>query len=287
LRRLGSKSQTDGTEWRIVRKVQVADGAELEVQDVGSGPPVVLVSGFGLDQSLWDRQVALLAERHRTLCVVQRGHGGSDGPLGGYELDGLAGDLADVLDALGVTGATVVGHSLGGLVAFRLAVRRPDLVASLVLVSSNGVRASRSEDFPFGRPPEATLDAVVADERADRPGARRRGLCCFADGEPPAPTLDWLFAVSMRMPSWAAQACYRTLLTSDQVADLAAVRQPVLQIAGTADPVMSLRGARWLAERLGDTRLVEIDGCGHFPMLEKPDELEAALAAFVDPAVRA
>jgi non-heme chloroperoxidase len=267
-----------------VQKVQVADGAELLVQDLGAGPPVVFVSGFGLDQSLWDRQVRLLAEGHRTLCVVQRGHGGSDGPLGGYELDGLAGDLADVLDRADVTGATVVGHSLGGLVAFRLAVLRPDLVASLVLVSSNGVRASRSEEFPFGRPPEATLEAVIADELADRPGARRRGLSCFAAGEPPAPTMDWLFGVSMRMPTWAAAACYRTLLTSDQVSTVGSVRQRVLQVAGTSDPVMSLRGARWLAERLPDARLVELEDCGHFPMLERPDALDLALTGFLDAA---
>lgn len=264
-----------------MRRVQVSDGTELAVQDLGSGPPVVLVAGFGLDHRLWDRQVALLAGTHRTLCVVQRGHGSSDGPLGGYDLDGLAGDLADVLDGLAVAGATVVGHSLGGLVGFRLATRRPDLVRALVLVASNGVRASRGAGFPFGRPPEATLEALIADERADRPAARRRGLSCFAGGEPPGPTLEWLFGVAMRMPTWAAQACYRTLLTSDQVADLAAMDRPVLQIAGTADPVMALLGARWLAECLPDARLVEIDDCGHFPMLEAPDRIDAALIEFL------
>lgn len=186
-----------------------------------------------------------------------------------------------MLDDLGIASATVVGHSLGGLVSFALAARRPDLVASLVLVSSNGVRASRSDAFPFGRPPEPTLEAVIADEERDRPGSRRRGLSCFAGGEPDPATLDWLFGVSMRMPSWAAVGCYRTLLTSDQVDSLDGVRQPVLQIAGAADPAMSLRGARWLAERLTDTRLVEIEDCGHFPMLEKPDEFDEALAAFV------
>lgn len=263
-----------------MEKVQVKDGTRLLVQDLGSGPPVVFVSGFGLDQSLWDRQVRLLADRYRTVCVVQRGHGGSDAPLEGYELDELADDLAEVLDDLGVGAATVVGHSLGGLVSFRLAVARSDLVASLVLVSSNGVRASRSDAFPFGRPPEGTLETMIADEERDRPGSRRRGLACFGD-EPSSATVDWLFGVSMRMPSWAAIACYRTLLTSDQIASVPGVRARVLQVAGTADPVMSLKGARWLAEQLPDTCLVEIEGCGHFPMLEAPDRFDSALTEFL------
>ncbi|WP_312030221.1 alpha/beta fold hydrolase [Actinomycetospora sp. TBRC 11914] len=263
-----------------MRRVQVGEDVALAVQDLGSGPPVVFVSGFGLDQSLWDRQVRALSGGHRTVCVVQRGHGDSDAPLEGYELDGLVDDLAAVLDHLVVGAATVVGHSLGGLVAFGLAARRPDLVHALVLVSSNGVRASRSDDFPFGPPPEPTLDAVIADEEADRAGARRRGLACFGR-EPGTATVDWLFGVSLRMPSWAAVGCYRTLLTTDQLASIAGVGIPVLQIAGTADPVMSLKGARWLAGRLASARLVELDGCGHFPMLEAPAEFDAALTAFL------
>lgn len=58
--------------------------------------------------------------------------------------------------------------------------------------------------------------------------------------------LGGLLATSLRMPSWAAEACYRTMLTADMVADLANVPQPVLQIVGNKDPVHSVKGARWL-----------------------------------------
>ena len=134
--------------------VDVDDGVRIHVQDLGDGPAVALISGFGLDHELWDRQVRLLTERgFRVLCVDQRGHGFSDNPLHGYDIDRLAADLVTALNRLEIGSATVVGHSFGGQVAFRAAATAPELVTALVLVGSNGVRASRSESFPFGGPP--------------------------------------------------------------------------------------------------------------------------------------
>ena len=81
--------------------------------------------------------------------------------------------------------------------------------------------------------------------------------------------------------SWAATACYRSLLTTDLLADIPRVVQPVLQIIGTRDPVHSAKGAQWLQERLPDATLMELPDCGHYPMLEAPDAFESALLKFV------
>ena len=133
--------------------IEVDDDVRLHVQDLGAGPAVVLVSGFGLDYQLWDRQVRVLAEHgHRVVCVSQRGHGLSDRPLHGYDIDRLAADLVTALEQLGVRDATLVGHSFGGQVAFRASAIAPQFVSKLVLVGSNAVRASRSDGFPFGAP---------------------------------------------------------------------------------------------------------------------------------------
>jgi len=117
--------------------IDVEDRVRVHVQDLGTGPAVVFISGFGLDHELWDRQVRVLAGAgHRTVCVTQRGHGGSDHPLHGYDIDRLSADLVSVLETLGVGDATVVGHSFGGQVAFHTAATAPHLVAKLVLVGS-------------------------------------------------------------------------------------------------------------------------------------------------------
>ena len=258
------------------------DGVRIHVQDLGDGPAVALVSGFGLDHELWDRQVRLLTDRgFRVLCVDQRGHGFSDTPLHGYDIDRLAADLVAALDRLEIGTATVVGHSFGGQVAFRAAATAPELVTGLVLVGSNGVRASRSESFPFGEPPGPLLESLLADEHINRVGARYRTIESAFAHEPDPRTVDWLVRCSLRMPSWAAVACYRSLLTTDLLSDIERVVQPVLQIVGANDPVHSAKGARWLRRHLRAATLVEIPDCGHYPMLEAPDAFESALLKFI------
>ena len=261
--------------------VDVEPGVRLAVQDLGDGAPVVLLAGFGLDHTLWDRTVRTLACAHRAVCIDQRGHGASDKPLTGYDVIALAGDLAAVLDALELLEVIVVGHSFGGQVAFALAATRPDLVARLVLVGSNGVRASRSAGFPFGYPPEAVLPALLRAEEDDRIAARRATLVSAFAQPPTEDVVSWLLAISLKMPSWAAIACYESMLTADLLDMIPKVRQPVLQVIGATDPVHSARGARWLTDQLRRATLVEIPGCGHYPMLEAPTALEHYLLDFL------
>ena len=86
----------------------------------------------------------------------------------------------------------------------------------------------------------------------------------------------------MQMPTWAAVACYHSMLTADLVDQIDQIKQPVLQLIGTQDPVHSAKGACWLAERLPDSRLVVIPGCGHYPMFEAVHAFEDALTAFIE-----
>jgi pimeloyl-ACP methyl ester carboxylesterase len=263
--------------------LEVEPGVSLYVQDVGAGPPVVLLAGFGLSHEVWDGEVLQLAGAHRVVCVDLRGTGRSDNPLAGYEIARLATDVEAVLGALDVDAASVVGWSFGGQVAFRLAAVAPRLVARLVLVCSNGVRASRSDEFPFGPPAEPLLEALVRGEREDRIAARDKTIASGFCGQPDPRVLEFLVRVQLQMPSWAAVASYGSYLRTDLVALVPGVTVPVLQILGADDPVTPLDGARWLQEHLADGRLVTLDGCGHYPMFEAPAEFRAALAEFLTP----
>jgi pimeloyl-ACP methyl ester carboxylesterase len=261
--------------------IDVEDQVRVHVQDLGHGPAVVFISGFGLDHELWDRQVRVLTETgHRTICITQRGHGQSDHPLHGYDIDRLSADVLAVLQALGVDSTVMVGHSFGGQVAFHTTAIAPHLVSRLVLVGSNAVRASRSEEFPFGAPPDDVVAQMVHAEETDRIAARYQLIQTNFAVEPDPRVVNWLMGTWMRMPTWSAIACYNTLLRTDLVAEIANVHQPVLQINGSADRVHSTKGAHWLKSQLSDSRMVELD-CGHFPMLESPDEFDEVLAAFV------
>lgn len=270
----------------IEGRVEVEPGVGLAVQDLGAGPPVVLVPGFGFDHRVWDRQVRVLTGAgHRVVCVDQRGHGGSDKPLTGYSVDRLATDLAAVLDAVVGGPCALVGWSFAGQVAFRLAAQRPDLVARLALVCSNGVRATRGDGYPFGGKPADLERLMVEAEEADTLAARRAAITPGFAAEPDPRLVDRLVGISLDMPSWAAVACHRSMLNADLLADLPRVTRPVLQVVGADDPVFSARGARWVAERLADTRLVELADCGHYPMFEAPAAFDATLLDFVGGAV--
>lgn len=262
-------------------EVTAADGVRIHVQDLGRGPVVALVAGFGLDHELWDRQVRVFtANGYRVVCIDQRGHGHSDKPSGSYDVDTLAEDLVTALTSLDLQDVTLVGHSFGGQVAFRASCARPELIGRLVLVGSNAVRASRAEGFPFGAPPETILAALLAEEHADRIAARHRTIASAFATAPDVRVVEWLVRCSLRMPSWAATACYQSMLTTDLREHLPQLTRPVLQVIGARDPVHSAKGARWLTQRLPNATLVEIPDCGHYPMLEAPDPFEAAVMTF-------
>src|SRR6266481_5035108 len=117
------------------------DGADLFYRIEGAGEPLVLIAGFSCDLTIWDALVPLLGERFRTIRFDNRGIGrtrrnaGESGELAGLTVAAMAGDVVGLLDALHIERAHVVGHSMGGQIAQELALRRPDRVATLGLLS--------------------------------------------------------------------------------------------------------------------------------------------------------
>jgi non-heme chloroperoxidase len=262
--------------------VEVEPGVQIYAQVVGQGPPVVLLHGWAFDHRIWDRQIRVLAELgHTAIAVDLRGHGRSDAPYGDYSLGRLAQDVSTLILSLGLPRPAVVGWSLGGMVALRLATDSPDVVGRLVLVGSNGVAASRQPGYPFGHPSSSHLPRLVAAELADRREARRQ-LIRTAFARPPEEALvEYLLTQTLDTPSWAGAATLATLLESDQVSLIGRLRAPTSQIIGADDPVFSRRGSQWLAQQVPGLRQMVLDGCGHYPMFESPDAFDEALIATV------
>lgn len=271
-----------------MRFVEVEPGVPIFVQDLGHGDPVVLIPGFGMTHEVWDRQVrTLTGAGHRVICIDQRGHGQSGKPLEGYEVDRLARDVLAVLRVLRIDNFALVGFSFGGQVAFHVAATQAHRVTKLVLVGSNAVRASRSNAFPFGAEPGPTVRAMVEMESADRFAARRVTIRGAFASEPEPTVFDWITRQFLAMPSWAAIACYHSMLETDLMADMVAINMPVLLLIGDSDPLHSARGSHWLCSQLADATLVELANCGHFPMFEAPDEFDSQLLDFLTPSERA
>ncbi len=258
--------------------VEVEPGVSIYAQDLGSGHPVLLLHGWALGHEVWDRQVhELVTAGFRAIAVDLRGHGRSSQPFTGYELGRLGDDVIALLDALGLHQVTLVGWSLGGLTAFRVATVRPDLVAKLILVCSNGVAAARQPGLPFGAPAADVEEQVLAAELRDRVASRESQIRSVVLPGTPEPTIAWLLSLTMRVPSWAGRGCLRTVLHANQVEAAATLAVPLEQIIGESDPILSKRAAAWLIDRVPDARQHRIADSGHFPMFENPEPFTAAL----------
>lgn len=115
-------------------EVRVTGGVRIALRTWGApdAPPIVLLHALGDDASSWDEVAPRFAEWHHVVAVDLRGHGASDRP-GQYAFEQMRDDVLDVLDRLGLRDVVLVGHSLGGVVAYLVAYARPDLLARLVV----------------------------------------------------------------------------------------------------------------------------------------------------------
>lgn len=273
-----------------VRRIPLRDGAAVEVEvggPVSGGMPVLLIPGLGYGPSLWRPQEPALAERYRTLVLCPRGTGRSDPAPAAWSVGGMAGDVLDILDALELPAAHLVGASLGGLVGLETAKQAPERVRSLVLLSTALI--VEQEDFD----PEVVA-VLTAATRDPNPETARRGVeaalaplpaaASPADRESREKLIDRILEERWKSPpspeGYRAQAIAGALymqarLTSDYAG-------PVLVISGAQDRVIRPRRSRQLAESLAHGRFLEIEAAGHLVGLERPEIVNEAILAFLD-----
>ena len=116
-------------------KLQVED-IELYYETAGEGPPVLLLHGLGSSVRDWENQIPELSRSYRVIVCDVRGHGRSGKPPGPYSVAQFARDVAELLRSLQAAPAHIIGLSMGGMIAFQIAVDFPDLVRSLVIINS-------------------------------------------------------------------------------------------------------------------------------------------------------
>lgn len=255
--------------------VAAFDGGE------GQGPPVVLLHGGGLDHRSWEPQARALRRDHRVIALDLRGHGAASTPTAPFR---HADDVAAVLDALDAAPAVLAGVSMGASAAVDVAVTRPEAVAGVVAV---GAGASG----PEFRDPWA-LGVLAAQDEAARAGdaaAWVEAFLRFAAG--PSRSLDDVDeAVVALLRECVTSTLARHVAAGPPVlpgwAEDAAARArhltvPVLAVVGEQDSADHLRQARELVAPLPRGRLVTVPGTAHYPHLERPQAVEAALTRFL------
>src|SRR3954452_16119767 len=158
----------DASHTRRMPLIPTSDHTNLFVTEWGDGSPVVLVHAWALNSNMWVQQIpALVDAGYRCIAFDRRGHGRSDAPANGYDLDTLADDLAALVTALDLRGVTLVAHSLGAAEAVRYVSRHHDgRVDRLVLSAPITPMLRKSADNPNGVD-GALLDASRAAMQAD------------------------------------------------------------------------------------------------------------------------
>ena len=260
------------------------EGAVVTGAETGSGAPLLLLHGLGGTWQYWGRSMELLAGRARCVALDLPGFGKSDATPDGFELDSAADRLAEAVRALGAVPAAVCGHSLGGPLAVRLARRHPDAVSRVILVGPSGLgpapawqrRALRIVPASYSllrRAPfrwdhwvasatplrRAGLALLVDNTTAVDPGLVRR----LVDGARDARELRSAFAAS---------------LEAGLAEEAALVSAPIAAIWGARDRMVPPSDAEILRRAVPSAAIEFLPGCGHLPMVERPEAFAALLA---------
>lgn len=253
------------------------NGAELYYDDTGPGGEAALfVPGLAWGTLLFRAQVAALEGRYRCVVVEPRGQGRSEVAKDGYELDNVALDLSALIDHLGLAPCHLVGHSLGGSAAVRIAARRPEVVRSLAMLNATADEdpvwdrvlfrglSYLVEGFGMGRVDDRLVETMFGQTFLNDPAravqreeARNQFLSNDSTG------------IARAVRGW--------LRSPAVMQELPKVTAPTLVVAGEEDSVVKPDRSRQVAEGVQNGRFLLVPNCGHSAPFEAPGQVNAAL----------
>jgi 3-oxoadipate enol-lactonase len=237
-------------------------------------PPLVFVNSLGTDLRVWDGLLPGFARRFCCIRYDKRGHGLTDATAGPYAIEGLAEDLARLLDRRRVQAAVICGLSIGGMIAQALAAARPDLVRGLVLMDTAhriGTDAMWNERIAAIRSGgiAGIADAILT--RWFSPAFHR---------DRPAELAGWRNMLT-RTPLEGYLACCAAIRDAELSEAARGISVPTLCMVGDQDGSTPPEVVGELARLVPGSRLVTIEGAGHLPCVEQPDATAAAISGFL------
>jgi pimeloyl-ACP methyl ester carboxylesterase len=255
-----------------------------------SGEVLLLLHGMAGSSQTWRSVIGPLSRRYRVIAPDLLGHGDSAKPRSDYSLGAFAVLLRDLLDELGITRTTVVGHSLGGGIAMQFSYQHPDYAERLILIGSGGLGPDVGLTLRLLSAPGAELVMpVIAPRRVLAAGERVRSWLRNVGVESPrgeeiwrsyrtfadAPTREAFLRTLRSVVDYRGQAvsALNRLSTKSDM--------PVMAIWGDRDAVIPVEHAYAARQARPDIRLEVLPGVGHFPHVERPHEVAGLIEDFV------
>jgi pimeloyl-ACP methyl ester carboxylesterase len=273
-------------EWEIA-----LHGRRAIYRVAGSGPPVVLIHGMLNSSSHWQAVARRLAVRHTVVAPDLIGHGDSAAPRGDYSLGAHAASIRDLLAAIGIERATIVGHSLGGGVAMQFFYQFPQRVERLALISSGGLGRDVGPLLRTAALPGTSALLSLTIHPRLLAAIRETGTRMRARGMDSGAYLQAIArALRPLQNAGAREAFLQTLRAvidvrgqrvsaTDRLYLLEAI--PTLIVWGERDNTIPLEHGRAAHRALPHSHFRTLPGAAHFPNLEDPDGLAEALLEFI------
>lgn len=256
---------------------------ELAALTQGVGSPLVFLHGWATDKTVWLYQRKFFHRRYGVVMPDLRGYGFSVWQPAEDLLSAMVDDVAWFLESRQIGPSTIIGWSLGGQLALRIAVEKPEWVKSLVLVSTTPKFISDKE-FPYGHP-VAAIRKLAQDIRQHlAEGIHGFYLQLFSDTERKNKAFDLAYEILEQcvLPSEAAALAGLELLkVTDLRPDLEKVKVPTLIIHGCEDTICPPGAAEYMAKRIPEARLEWLEHAGHVPHLTHPEEFNCGLERFL------
>jgi pimeloyl-ACP methyl ester carboxylesterase len=277
-----------GIDWDEHRHRTVIDGSEIEYVDLGSGPAMVFIHGLGACWQTWLENLPFFAESHRCVAMDLAGFGASELVDGDVSMERYAQSVAELLDRLDIERAAVLGNSMGGFIALELAVRYPDLVERLVLVSAAVFWQEYRHAQPLVALAQATEGsigrALVGSEKwlVRRPRLREFALTLggiHAPASLPEELQAEILLTAKRTEGFLP--ALRALASYPLREELSRVTCPTLVVWGDKDTLVGVGHAFELEREIADAEVSIYEGVGHVVMLEAPERFNREVAAFI------
>ena len=265
-------------------------GERIAYLDEGSGEAIVLLHGLAGSSDTWRSLIGPLSRKYRVVAPDLLGHGNSTKPRTDYSLGALSVLIRDVLNELGITRATFVGHSLGGGIAMQFVYQHPDYVQRLVLINSGGLGPDVGMLLRLASLPGAELVLpIIAAKRLLAPGERVWSLMRKAGIESPRGEEMWRHYRSLS-DGPTRQAFLRTVrgVIDHRGQAVSALNRlntrmnfPVMAIWGDRDAMIPVAHAYAAQQVRPDVRVEVLTDVGHFPHAERPAEVAELIDDFI------
>jgi non-heme chloroperoxidase len=267
--------------------IQTKDGTLIYYKDWGHGRPVVFSHGWPLSADAWDAQMLFLgAQGYRVIAHDRRGHGRSSQPWNGNEMDTYADDLAELIEALDLRDATLVGHSTGGGEVTRYLGRHGSKrVSSAVLISAVPPLMLKTKDNPGGLPMSA-FDELRAAVVADRSQFFKDLTTPFygynkPDAKPSQGVRDSFWRQGMQCSIVGSYECIKAFSETDFTEDLKKIDVATLILHGDADQIVPIGAAALLSSKLVKGAMLKVyPGAPHGMPTTLADQVNGDLLTF-------